>query len=193
MHRSAETAVEARGAREDLRKCAVEKEVDRKILHVALLILTSLDRAKRHAVKEFLHYVVKLSVVELLDRGKTLCENFAVAAVGAEREIVDIEAVRLTDRGRLLTDRKVSGTGVVVLDAVVDALYLDLVEHRLEFADDAHIAVNAEEILLGVNCFLFLEGLVVLTKRDRSEFGEPALKDLPGIYILTFRHCFISL
>ncbi len=48
--------------------------------------------------------------------------------------------------GRLLPDGQVSGAGVVVGDAPVGALDLDLVEDGLELADGAHVAPDVQEV-----------------------------------------------
>ena len=97
------------------------------------------------------------SSVELVYRGQTLGEYLAVAAVRAECQIVYIKRVSLADRRSLLSDGQVRRTGVVVCNAVVLALGLDLVEHRLELADDAHIAVDAQQIVLFIELFLLCQ------------------------------------
>ena len=71
-----------------------------------------------------------------------------MASVRAEGEVAVVKAVSLTDGGRLLTERKVSGTGVVVFNAVINALCFDFVEHGFKLADDSHVAINIDEILL---------------------------------------------
>ena len=43
---------------------------------------------------------------------------------------------------------KVSGTGVVVFNAVINALCFDFVEHGFKLADDSHVAINIDETLL---------------------------------------------
>ena len=161
VHRAAETAVEACGTCEDLCTCTVEKEVDSEILDVALLfsVLTGFNNGEDISAEEFLHNIVKLVVVKLMDRGKTLCKDLTVGTVGAEGEVVDIEAVSLTYCRCLLTDGEVSRAGVIVLNAVVNRLCLDLVEHCLELADDSHIAVDAEKIFLCVKLLFLSQSL----------------------------------
>ena len=85
-----------------------------------------------------------------------------------------------------------SGTGVVVLNTVVAALGLDLVEHGLELANDGHVAVDAHHVLFGVDLQLFLEGLVVLTNRNVLKVDVAGIKGFAGIDILTLRHGFLS-
>ena len=148
VHRSAKTAVEACSSCKNFGKRTVEKEVDCEILHVALDFLSAFDNGKNGAVEEGFHYVVKLGIVEFLYRGKSLCDDFAVASVRAEGEVAVVKAVSLTDGGRLLTERKVSGAGVVVFNAVINALCFDFVEHGFKLADDSHVAINIDEILL---------------------------------------------
>ena len=66
---------------------------------------------------------------------------------------------------------KVGGARVVVLHAVVTAGGLDEVQHRLEFADHEHVAVDAQEVFLGEVAFLefVLDGLLVLHHGDFRE------------------------
>ena len=81
MHRSAEAAVEAGGTCEDLCKCTVKKEVDRKLLDVSACVHVLLDNVQNRTAEELLHYIVKLLVIELMDGGKSLCKDLSVASV----------------------------------------------------------------------------------------------------------------
>ena len=140
-----------------------------------------LNDTEHRSAEKFLHYVVQLAVLELVYRRQTLCKNLAVAAVRAEGQVVYIERVSLTDGGSLLTDGEVSGSGVVVCNAVVFTLGLYLVEHRLELADDAHIAVDAEEIVLFIELLFLCERLFVLAYRDVLEVDIAGGKSLFGV------------
>ncbi len=65
----------------------------------------------------------------------------------AEDVIVGRQRERHADRRRFLADREVRGTGVIVGDALVGALRLDLVEHGLELADGAHVLPDVQQVL----------------------------------------------
>ena len=188
VHRAAETAVEAGGSCEYLCECAVEEEVDRELLDVAGNLFLALNYLENASAEEFLHDVVKLFIGELVDGGKSLCKDLAVAAVRTEGKVVDVEAVGFTYCRCFLTERKVSRAGVVVFNAVVNALGLDLVEHGLELADDTHVAVDAKHIVLGVDLLFLCEGLVVLTYGNVFKVNVLGGKDLIRINVLTLRH-----
>ena len=188
VHGAAQTLVEAGGTCKDFSECAVEEEVLCQILDVAGLCLLAFDYLEDRTAEKFLHDVVQLCVFQLVDGGKTLRENFAVASVRTEREVVDIQAVCLTDGRGFLTDGKMRRTGVVVLYTVVFALNLDLIEHGFELTDGPHIVVDTEEILLGIDLLFFFEGLVVPAKRNAVEVDITGGKYLAGIDILALRH-----
>ena len=113
-----------------------------------------------------------------------------MTAVRTESEVVVVEAVSLTDSGRFLTERKVSGTGVVVFNAVVDALCLYLVEHSLKLADYRHIAINVYKVLLRIDSLFVFDCKIVLANGNIVESDKTAIKRSVGIYILTLRHDF---
>ena len=159
MHGAAQSAVEAGGAGEYFRKGAVKQEVYCKILNIALFLLAFLNYLEDVSAQEFFHNIVKLVIVKLLDGGKSFCKDLAVAAVRAEGEIVDVKAICLTDRACLLTDGQVCGAGVVIFYSVIYALGLYLVEHGLKLADNAHIAVDTQKIVFGIELFLLRKGL----------------------------------
>ena len=181
VHRAAETAVKAGSSCKYLCKRTVEQEVNRKLLDVAACVHVLLNDVQHRSAEKFLHYVVQLAVLELVYRGQTLGKYLAVAAVRAECQVVYIKRVSLTDGRSLLSDGEVSGTGVVVCNAVVLALGLDLVEHRLELADDAHIAVDAEKIVLFIELFLLCKRLFVLAYRNILEVDITGGKRLFGV------------
>ena len=94
-----------------------------------------------------------------------------MGAVAAEDEVVGVEVVGHTYCSRFLTCGKVGRAGVVVFHSIVTARGLDQVEHGLELADGEHVAVDAEEILLGKIALFkfFLYSFLVLHYGD---FGE---------------------
>ena len=188
MHRTAETAVEAGLTGKDLGQSAVEQEVDRQLLYIAAGVHVLFDNVQNGTAEKFLHNVVKLFVIELLDRGKSLRQDLAVAAVRTEGEVVDIQAVRLADSGGLLTEGEVCGAGVIVLNAVVFALDLDLVQHGLKLMDDRHIAVDPHKIILRIELFFFGQRFFVLADRDILEMDKTGFKRFLGVDKLTFRH-----
>ena len=61
------------------------------------------------------------------------------------------------DGRRFLADREVRRAGVVVGDALVGALGLDLVEDGLELANRAHVAPDVQQVLGGVGRELLLD------------------------------------
>ena len=85
-------------------------------------------------------------IAQFGDGGKALGQNLAVAAMGAKDKVVWCQVVGLTHSRRFLANRKVSRTFVLVRNALIDPLALDLIEHRLEGADKEHIAVDAHQI-----------------------------------------------
>ena len=113
--------------------------------------------------------VSSASSSSLCDGREALGEDFAVAAVAAVDVVVHAQQVGLADGGGLLADRQVRRAAMVVLDALVVAAQLDLVEHVLKGADDLHVALDAQEVVLGevLGGELVLDGLVVLVDRDR--------------------------
>ena len=107
-----------------------------------------------------------------------------MAAVAAVDVVVDVEQVRLTDGGGLLADGEVRRAAVVVLDALVVAAELHLVEHRLERADEHHVALDAQQVIRSkvANGQLPADRLGVLVDRDRQELdvafaaGNPSVR-----------------
>src|ERR1017187_1898192 len=94
-----------------------------------------------------------------------------MAAMGAVDVVLNPQEIGLTHCGRFLAYRKVSRTAVVVLDALITAAELDLVEHVLKGSDDLHVSLDAQEIGLGIPLrgeFL-MAGLLVLVKWDGGE------------------------
>jgi hypothetical protein len=68
---------------------------------------------------------------------------------------------------------------------------LDAVEHRLEFADERHVAVDAQHARLRqalVLLQLLLDAQVVLMHGDAGEFDDPRSAGLGGVYHQGFGH-----
>ena len=146
MHGAAQALVEAGGAGEDLGQRAVEHVVDGQLLDAAA-VGELLDDAQRRAVHVALHDRGQRVVAQLLDGREALGQDLAVAAMRAEDEVVGRQVVGLSDHRRLLADGEMGRATMVVFDALVDALFLDAVEHGLELANDDHVAIDAAQIL----------------------------------------------
>ena len=95
-----------------------------------------------------------------------------MAAVGAEDVVIGGQREGHPHRRRLLADGEMGGTGVVVGDAAVGALELDLVEDRLELPDRAHVPPDVQEVLGRVARPLLLHGLPVGVDRDVIEVDD---------------------
>jgi ribosomal protein L15E len=106
-----------------------------------------------------------------VNRRETLGQDFTVGTVRAEDVIVRIEQIGLPDRRRLLTDREMRRTAVVVRNVLKVPLLLDRVEHLLERADDHHVALNPQQVRLGeIACGqLIRQAAIVLVERNRLE------------------------
>ena len=115
------------------------------VLHAALVALLHRTRGARRRGRTLM-ISSSCSSLSLPDRRKALGQDLAVAAVRAEDVVVGRQRERHADRRRLLPDREVRRSGVVVRDALVRALGLDLVEDRLELPDGAHVLPDVQEI-----------------------------------------------
>ncbi len=172
VHRAAHALVQSRLAAEDFREGPVDQVIDRQIVGRAFRVL--LDHPQAVAAKVAAHHLHQRGVIELLDGGKTLGQNLAVAAVAAVDVVVHVEQERLADGGRLLADREVRRALVVVFHALEVPTQLYLVEHVLERADELHVVLDADQVLAGIVRQLVLDRPVVLIDRDRLELnGRP--------------------
>ena len=168
MHRAAEASREAHVLGKKLAGYTEHEEITGDILGglaggVLLYYFVVL------AAVEFFHYLDELFVRKLADGGKTLGYNLVMAAVGTENEVINTEGEGLTYSGSFLTDSKVRGAGIGELFAVVFALELNALEHRLEFTDCYHIGIHSEEFFLGEVVLFVLNGLVVFANRNILE------------------------
>ena len=116
-----------------------------------------------------------------------------MASVGTEGDVVLRQKVRFADAGSFLTEGQVRGAGIGRLDAVIVGLGLDEGEHVLELTADGHIAVDADEVFLGVVALfqLLLDGLVILADGNVFKVDIAGLADFYGIDIQRFRHNFV--
>ena len=100
--------------------------------------------------------------------------------MASEGEVVHVQVVGCSDRGRRLSEGEVRGAGMLVGDILVLALELDFVDDCLEVVADQHVVVNRQEIILGVVLLLLGDGLVVLADGDVLEGNlarlEPVLR-----------------
>ena len=128
VHGAAEAAVEAGVFGENLRERAVHEELHAEFLDGQVLALVCLLYDPICvAVEESLHDGEDVLVLELVDCGEALGEDFAVAAVRTEDVVLGREEERLADCRGLLAHGEVRGAGVVVLQAVVSVRGLDRV------------------------------------------------------------------
>ena len=65
--------------------------------------------------------------------------------MGAKNEIIRGQRQRLSHHCCFLPNREVGRPFVVVADPLIDSLFFDAVEHRLEFTDVSHVAVEAHQ------------------------------------------------
>ena len=70
----------------------------------------------------------------------------------------------MTDRRSLLPDGQVGRPLVVVLDALINALSLDLLQHVLEFTNEKHVLINSHKRFGPVGFQLLLRRSGVLVK-----------------------------
>ena len=190
MHRSAQAAVEAGLAGEDLSERAEEDEVLRQVLRVRVADLLRVGQGL--TAQEALHDVLKLTIVHLVHGRVALGEDLTVRAVGAEDEVLWAEHEALADVGALLADAQVGGAAVVVLNALPGAGLLDGVEHRLEGAHDDHVVEHLDHALFAVAGDLGVAVEAVLVDRDVGELHVPRATHLGGVDDERLSHFFYS-
>ena len=170
VHAAAQSFVESGRTGKNFGQCAVQQEADTEFLDRAAFVCL-FGNVHGGAVPEFVHDLFERLVVEQFDGTQAFGENFAVATVGTEDKVVDVEHVGHPDSSGFLAGREVGGARVVVFDAVVAAGGLHQLQHRFEFADHHHVAVDALQVVFGeVLAFeLLLRGFFVLVDGDRRE------------------------
>ena len=189
VHRAAHAVMEAVLTGEDLRDGAIQQEADGQLLDIRG-IGKLLDSSQRLAAEEVLHDLHQLFIGQLVDAAQALGEDLGVRTVGAEGDVVLVQEVRFADAGGFLAIAQVGGAGIGGLNAVVVRLRLDLGEHMLKLTADGHVAVDADEVFLGVVALfqLLLDGLVVLADGNIVKVDVTGLTDSYGINIQRFRH-----
>ena len=168
VHGAAQSHVETIFTGKQLSQSSVYQEFDCQLFYISLCFAGCLDGLERLASKEILHDVEKLLVLQLLDTGKTLRQNLAVASVASEGEILLAKQISLAYGSSLLSQGQMGRTGICSLYVGVFRLRLDLVQHILEFAADGHVAEDAEQILFRKVSFiqLLLDGFLIRVDRD---------------------------
>ena len=168
MHGAAQSLVKTIFTGKQLCQGAVYQELDSQLFYIAVCFADSLNGLQSLAVEEILHGVHQLFVIQLLDTGQTFCQNLTVASVASEGEVLFAQQISLADCGCLLSQGQMGRTRISCLNVRIFRLSLDLVQHILELTADAHIAVDTEQVFLGIVAFLyfFLYTLFVYIDRD---------------------------
>ena len=166
--------------------------MDGQILHILAAAL--FDDFQRGAAEEVLHDVHQLVIIQFADGAQAFGQNFTVATMGAERVVVDVQAVGLSDGRRFLSHGQVGRTGVVVFHAHVFAVQLQFVDDRLERAQRHHVVVDVHKVFFLEEFLLFRGGLGVGVHGDRREVDFTFLEQFFRIDFQTLRHgCFLLL
>ena len=176
----------------DLGDGAVEQEADGQLLDI-VGVGELLDGCKSLAAEEAFHGLHQFLIGELIDAAEALGEDLGVASVRTEGNVVLVQQIRFADAGGFLTIAQVRGAGIGRLDAVVVGLRLDEGKHMLKLTADGHVAVDADEVFLGVVALvqLLLDGLVILADGNIFKVDIAGLTDFYGIDIQRFRHNFV--
>ena len=159
VHRAAHAAVEAGLLGEQLAERAEDQELDGQVLDRAAVVL--LQRPENRPVAVRPHDVEERPLVDLADRGEPLRQDLAVAPVRAVDVIVRRQQKGHPHGGGFLPDRQVGRSEMIVGNAAIDPLRLDLVQDDLELADGGHVLPDGQE---------------VPRREDR-----PLLRDRPGV------------
>ncbi len=188
MHRATEPAIYARVPREDLRQRPVDDEINRQVLRRTLGSL--FDNAQTIATEVVAHDRHQRWIVELMNRRETLGKNLTMRAVRTEDVVVRVEQVCLTNRRRLLADRKMRRPPMIVREVLEMPLLLHRVEHLLERADDHHVALDAHQVGLRHRSgrHLVRHAAIVLIQRNRLEFEHAPRTHFDGIDKYSLRH-----
>ncbi len=168
VHRAAHAAVEAGLLGEQLAERAEDDELDGQIRDRAAMVL--LQRPEDRAVQIRPHDLEQRLLVGLANRGEPLRQNLAVAPVRAVDVIVPRQEERHPDRGGLLSDRQVGRPEVIVGDAFVQPLRLDLAQDGLELPDGRHVLPDGQEVLRREDRPFLFDRLAVDVDRD---VGKP--------------------
>ena len=180
VHGTAQASVEACLPGKNLCQCSVEDEILRQILHS--VVGDFFCHPKGVSSKEFLHDFFQLLLVQLGHCRVALCQNLAVASVGTEDKVVNVQVHALTDSGRLLSHGKVGGSLVVVFNAVPSTLGLEGIQHSLKLTDGHHVVQGALEPVGTIGGKLLLKVALVLVYGNVLDFQGLGLSHLFGIY-----------
>ena len=171
MHRAAHALVEAVLAREDLGVSTVYQPGYGERARIGKLG-ACLDRSQRGAIHVAFHDIQQALFIELPNGGKTLGQDFAMAAVRAEDEILRLEVKALPDGSRFLPDGQVGWSCVRIAEAAIGAFLFEAVERRLELANQDHVAVDVNELIARVESGLGLRvGDVSVDRNLRRAYG----------------------
>ena len=192
MHGAAHAVMEAVFTGKDLGNGAVEQEANGKFLDIAG-IGKLLDSCEGLAAEEAFHGLHQFFVRKLVDAAESLGEDLGMASVGTEGDVILIQQICFADTGSFLAITQVCRAWIGRLDAVVVGLRLDEGEHMLKLTADRHIAVDADEIFLGVIALVqfLLDGLVILADGNIFKVDIAGLADFYRIDIQRFRHNFV--
>ena len=144
VHRAAHAAVEAVCAHEDFRQQA-KKQKCLADSGFGLSADMSLDGIQKRPASIILHQTHKFGPWQLVDRRKSLGDEFAVAAMAAVDMVAGLERERRADRRAFVADREMRGPLVIVGDARIRAGRLQDGQHGLELADDHHVTERIDE------------------------------------------------
>ncbi len=97
------------------------------------------------------------------------------------------------DRGGFLANGKMGRPGMMVREASVCAPELGFVEDGFEFADGAHIAPDAQEVIRREKLQLFGDRLLVGVNRNIGEMDRAPGERRGRIYDDRFRHSYRTL
>ena len=165
MHAAAQTAVEAVFPAKGLAGHAVEQEVPAQGADV----IPASQHLQDFSAVMALHDLAQLVLRKSLHSPQAPGEDLAVAAVGAEGEVLDGQVVCLPHIGRLLADAQMGRAGMLVRDALILPGGLDQLDHGLKFPDIAHIPVDADEVFAGECACHVFHTLLIAVKRDVQE------------------------
>ena len=180
VHGAAQAAVEPGFAREDFTVGAVDEKSQGQSLHGSAVPL--LHGTQQRAVAVGSHDFEQSRIAELTYGGESLGQNFTVAAVRAENMVLGSQRESHTDGGGFLSDGEVRRTGVIVGDALIGALGLDLVENGFEFADAAHVPPDIQEVFGRIRGALFFESLPIRIYGNGRKSQSVTGKNLFGFY-----------
>ncbi len=124
----------------------------------------------------------EVSLGQTVDGREALGEDLPVAPVAAVDVILDRQEEGLAHGGGLLADGEVGRPLMDVGDVAVLARPLDLIQHRLELADEDHVPVDPDRVVCreGARDHLVGERATVLVDRDSAQLDRLGASDLVG-------------